>query len=246
MTSDLFIRSYKGDVKWLKYLIRSIIKHCSGFRYIHIVCPLSSTYVIKHLIDQMNMSLVVKLHECADYKNDYIGQQVTKLHADSYSNAEFIFHIDSDCFFTIPFKPEDMLTAGKPHYLITPYSSFGGEPRLMERQNYTSNILKFQVEHEFMRRQPLVYPSFIYNQLRLQIWNMYGRNLEQHILESCGNNFSEYNLIGAYAYAFFRDNFIWIDTTKEPLPPLYAKQSWSYSPISQEWEKEMERILNEN
>jgi len=36
---------------------------------------------------------------CEEYEDDYIGQQITKLNADNFTDAPLIAHIDSDCIF---------------------------------------------------------------------------------------------------------------------------------------------------
>ena len=44
----------------------------------------------------------VVIRHCHNYENDYIGQQITKLHADTYSDASVILHLDSDQVFVAP------------------------------------------------------------------------------------------------------------------------------------------------
>src|SRR5712691_3849026 len=92
---DLFIRSYYKDLRWLSHCLRSVEKYTQGFRKTILVVPGSSA----ERLAWSGLDLKVEAHVCPDFADDYLGQQVTKLHADKYTDADFICHIDADCLF---------------------------------------------------------------------------------------------------------------------------------------------------
>ena len=63
-----------------------------------------------------------------------------------------------------------------------------------------------------MRRMPLVYPKSIFKNLREHIIGLHGDI--KSFLNSM-KKFSEYNVIGSYAYKFNRDSFYWVDVIQD-------------------------------
>ena len=39
MTHDLFCVTYAPDAQWTQYMLRSVQKHCTGFRRLLLLCP---------------------------------------------------------------------------------------------------------------------------------------------------------------------------------------------------------------
>jgi hypothetical protein len=228
MTTDIVIRSYRGDFPWLTHALKSINMRAKGFRDIHIIVPQGQADDLKHLT-------LEKLHECPVYADDYLGQQITKLMADTYTDADFILHFDSDTVFTREVTPETFMVGGKTIQYYEPYSKLSGCPW----QTVVSEVLGWVPENEFMRRFPFVYPRWVYGQLRGFIEEKYSKTLEEFILERPYRSFSEFNVIGAYLWAMHHDKFEWRDPLGDP---AYVRQFHSWDGIDAHIE-EVERLL---
>ncbi|NCZ53069.1 MAG: hypothetical protein EBY81_04155, partial [Verrucomicrobia bacterium] len=152
---DLFIRSYKKDFEWLSYCLKSCAKSAKGFRQIHIVVPHGDQHELNHLT-------LEKVHICPRYAEDYLGQQVTKLNADLYSDADFICHIDSDTVWLHDVSPKDFIHKGKAIMYYEPYDKIGECPW----QPIIEEAVGWKPEFEFMRRPPHTFPRWIYKEIR--------------------------------------------------------------------------------
>lgn len=175
-----------------------------------------------------------------DYRDDYLGQQVTKLHADLVSDAALICHVDSDCVFERPFTPADLLLDEKPRIVMTPYRAL---PPTVPWRGITEAFLGTPVRYEFMRVQPLLFPRWLYGELRELALQRHGVPLAEYVLAQPPRGFSEYNALGAYAYRFHRNRFAWVDTTKSGQPAMPCRWYWSHGGLSAETREEIERIL---
>ena len=87
-------------------------------------------------------------------------------------------------------------------------------------QKPTDEALGFQSEYNFMRRMPLVYPLWLFKEVRNHIESVHGVSFIDYFknLECC----SEYNILGGYAYKYHRDKFHWIDVIEN-------KNEWDVS-----------------
>jgi len=216
----ILIRTYEKDRDWLVYCLKSIKKHNPEIG-VTVVAPEGHDvgYPTTH---------VQPVHQ-----DGYIDQQYTKLRAVAYvpEDATHVIHIDSDCLVIGDLM--DTFIDGKPIMLKTPWELVGGGKIWREP---TRKYLGFDPKFEYMRRMPLVYPTRIYNDLTIHLEKIHGpigswfHNVQR---------LSEFNLLGAYADRFMPEEFHWIDTSKEPLPPLVVKQGWSwggFAAMKDEWD----------
>lgn len=227
---DIFIRSYKGDFEWLAYCLKSCALHAKGFRNIHIVVPSGDAQHLSHLTRE-------KVHECQRYNDDYLGQQITKLCADTYTDADYICHFDSDTIWTKDISPELLVVGGKPIVFHEPYERLQGCPW----QPIVSETLGWVPKFEFMRRHPFVYPRWIYKELRVYLEARHARPLSDYISSRPYRSFSEFNVLGAFAWEKFRQHFYWRDPHQED---TYVKQYWSWGGINGH-KQEIEKLLSE-
>lgn len=234
VSHDLFIKSYRKDFPWLIYCLRSIAKFSSGFRDIIIVVPEED----RKEIDTWGLTME-KVFSEVEYGRGYLLQQVRKLTADKYTDADVIVFIDSDCLLSKPFSPPDLYSNGKITMLMTPYTEM---PPDFPWQKPTEKALGFPCPYETMRRHPFVYPSRIIKACRDHIENLHQTDIEDYIMSQ--EAFSEFNAVGSFCWEKHRESFDWIDTTKaNELPPLMLKQYWSHDPNFETLKKEMEAIL---
>jgi hypothetical protein len=235
MLYAIFIRSYYKDFGCLEYCLRSIDQYCRGFRDVVLVVPQSSTQrLIKKGLRRDHTVI------CRDYRDDYLGQQATKLLADTITDADYICHVDSDCIFHSPFQPLDLFKAGKLEFLMTPYDQFPLQARWQET---TQKCLQRNVEYDFMRQQPFMFPRWIYSAFRDHITNLHGTNIESYITAQPPRGFSEYNALGAYAYYYHREQFIWREVSIEEPSEHFCRWYWSWGGIQPHVRREIEKIL---
>lgn len=234
MSHWIFIRSYRGDIEWLHWCLKSIAKFSSGFEGIRVVVP---TYHVP-LFRMEN----IPCEQCPVYPDDYLGQQITKLYADTYLPSDcMVTFVDSDCFFIQPFTPESLMVDGKPRMLMTPYSVLGNT---VPWKQITERAIGGEITYEFMRRLPIMIRSTDLAGFRDWFRDLHqGVNVEQYVREQPYRAFSEFNAIGAWLHACRSDAYHWQDTESQPLPPLLLRQGWSHGGLTVQAKAEMEALL---
>lgn len=226
MKTDILIRSYRNDFKWLWSSLRSINKFGSDFSDIHIVVPESDSPLLGHLT-------LEKIHGVVDSCEGYLAQQITKLYADTWCTADYVLHVDSDCIFNTPFSPQTFFVDGKPIMLHekctdSPWNAI------------SERTLGWYDEYEYMRRLPIIYPRWIYAEFRDWIRHTHGRELDEWICAQPYREFSEFNTLGQWAYKFHREAFSWMHPSDVP---ACCKQYWSWGGVSNDIHDEIENFL---
>lgn len=211
MKVDILIRSYRGDIGWLKYSLKSIDKFCSGFHKIHIIVPEEDFQLIEGLSG-------VEKHKIKENCSGYLAQQYTKLCADHFSDAEHILHVDSDVVFTRPTTPHHFFSGGKPIVLQekdvqTPWRAISAQS------------LGWEDEYEYMRRMPIIYPRWIYPEFRAWMEEKHGMSLEAHICSHPPMAWSEFNTLGQWAKRYHMERFEWMNPQFWESPCI---QFWSW------------------
>jgi len=231
--TDIFVRTYEKDLGWLQYSMKSIEKFVTGYRNIVICIPENQV----HLLKDFNFKNVVT---CPVYKDDYLGQQVSKLNADLYCGSKYILYTDSDCIFTKPFDVSNLFIDGKPLIYKTRYEKVGDA--ICWKDVTEKAINKKNIEWEYMRRQPLIYLSETISDLRDYMELIHDRSQSEYILSKPFRQFSEFNVLGAFAESFNSDLYHFHDTDYGITEP-YLKQFWSWSNLTNNERKEIEEYL---
>jgi uncharacterized phage-like protein YoqJ len=253
MIIDIFIRSYQKEFPLLQHCLYSILKFVSGFRKI-IVCVREKEYerLIQLLQDkQFYLENLEKIQivKALNYPDnlDYCGQQISKLNADIFTDAEYILYVDSDCVFYDSFDIQNiMFDENKKIILLIEKweklpDNFHVWKRFLEKVGLPTPF-------EFMRRFPFLYPSSILPKVRDYIVKRYNKNFQNSCLTIYDNrtdNFSEFNLLGAYAYINDSQNYHFImqnDYSNEI--PLKQLQNYFYDHSVSLQEEEMKKILH--
>jgi hypothetical protein len=231
MTTDIFIKTYTADVPWLAESLKTIRKFWSGHRNVVIVCPPKDGEAVRHYA-KMDNEKVIEVEEGQHV--GYIFQQACKLNAGAYTDADLIVYSDSDCLWHTPTTPGDFIVDGKPLLLFTDYSELGGVPW----KKPTELFIKREVNAEFMRRHPLVYPRKVLKAMDKWCVAHHGMPASQLMLNAGAQwGASEFNWMGAYSWFFANDQFTWMDTKIGPIPPARLAQFWSYDGIGPEAQK---------
>lgn len=209
-TTAILIKTCIRDAGYLKHTLRSIDKFCTGF---------SEVRVIE-----------------GEHPKGYLHQQWIKMSADLYVDADLILVTDSDTLFTQPVTPESFMRDGKPVWYMTPWTDeMLSHPGTRAWFDCMKSFFRQDPPAEFMRRQPFMFPREILADLREFCQRAHGRSLEDYILNA--GAFSEWNVLGMFAWLFHRDKFSWINTDTDELPPLLVEQLWSQRPVEESMDK---------
>lgn len=214
-TVDIFYKSYHKDYKWLYYSLQSLTLNVTGYNNVIILIPESE----KELFDTRNLPERTLVHYVEEYGRGYMFQQWCKINAPKYSYAEFIMFADSDCIFDHKIDLQEFVKTNKPEILYTDWSKVGDA---MCWKQPTEDLMGEVVEWEFMRRNCL-----IYHRSTLLNLNQWKPDIEQIIMAS--DRFSEFNLIGAYAFKKERDKYTFVNTDNWEFTQPKAEQLWSHA-----------------
>lgn len=234
---DLFIRSYRRDLEWLRYCLAAIERFCVGFREVVVVVPRASLPWARRAGVP---AAGVRLEVCADVDDDYLGQQTTKLIADRYCEAEYVVHVDSDWIFQRPVRPRDLLAGDRARIRRCPVSRLG---RHRPWQLPTERFLGWPVAHDYMHQPPFTYPRWLYEAVREHCRRTHGTDVESYVLACPPRGFSEFNALGGYAHARCEERFEWIDVGPEPVADPLCRCYWSWGGLTAEVRSQLNDLL---
>ena len=235
---DIFIKTYPPDYDWLRYCFRSISQFTDGFRHV----------VVTYEGDSPSLDISAELKgyqrtlNVGTQPDGYLWQQAIKLDADKYTDAPFILYIDSDTIFTSPVTPKNYMRDGKIIWMMTPY-----EKTHTPWQPIVEKFLGKPVAFEFMRRAPQMVPRWLLSELRAFSERQWGMPTASYVMAQPHRSFSEFNALGAFAYRFFKDEFVWVNTEETPpgeWPKLTVLQHWSKGGLTPAIKENMETILS--
>lgn len=231
-TCDILIKTYPKDYEWLNYCLSGLQKFATGFRQVIVIYPSGEPvpFVVSGPIP-------VQLRPVQENGSGYLFQQAIKFSAHEWTDAPFILHIDSDTVPCASFTPATFFRDGLPIWLMTPYKDIE-----TPWQAPTEKFLREPVKFEFMRRFPMLLPRALHEAAAMECRMQHHKSASEYIVSQ--DTFSEFNALGAFAfYRGMKAAFAWVDTTKEPLPPLVAIQSWSHGGLTDELRQQFETIL---
>lgn len=222
MDCALFIRSYWKDLDWLGHCLAAVERYCSDFAETVVVLPERSGAWAR----RRQWPAFARFEVAPDYDDDYLGQQVSKLHADQWTDCGLICHLDSDCLFQRPTRPSDLLVDGRPRIVTRPNAPLG---RHYPWRGCTEAFLGMPVELDFMCRPPFVFPRGLYAELRAYCDERHGVPLDRYVLSRPPRGFSEFNALGTYAWHRHRDAFAFVDI--ECAGPACCEWFWSWDGV---------------
>ena len=228
MVTDIFIKSYRKDFPWLKNCLRSITERCRGFRKTILVVPNQDLDELKTW--GLTQETVIGVDEPSG--RGYDIQQCIKLEADKYSDADYITFFDSDLYATKELRPEMLFSNNKPIIYITALSSLNGEDRKIDAVPWRpvmEHVMKQKIQYEYMRRHPMTYPVWILKSFRDYVQREFKFNIWEYFVGGkCPHPLSEFNVIGAFAWVFYKNRFVFVNTEKGIMPEPFVVQFWSH------------------
>ena len=230
MNIDIFIVTYKKDHEWLKPSILTLVKNLTGYRRIVVVSQDGSDieWLRGHSgygcnVDPSRLTTIQA--EPAPFMRGYHHQQYLKLHADLYTDAEYILHTDSDTFFKEPCDVSDFFIGGKPAWLWSYYNKLGDT---VPWQQPTELAVDEPVDKEYMRTPTVIMHRSTHPMVREELDRIQGSMLNYFITAP---KVSEYNIAGFLAHKHQPDLYEWVDRDLFVWPAGTHKvqQFWSKS-----------------
>ncbi|MFD9498048.1 hypothetical protein [Streptomyces sp. NPDC060035] len=220
-TIDIFIRSYHRDRYWLALALRSIAVFASGHRRVVVVVPRSS-------LARMERSAIeserVHLYTCRDYADDYLGQQITKLNADLYTNAGSILHLDSDHVFVAPCNLKARLfDQGRARMAL---DSGSDRPETDGWRQCPTAFLGEPVRPDLTAPPPMLVPRRVYSGLRAFCRDAHRMSISSYAFAAGAGRFCEFALLRGFALTREPERYLWVDAARHPLLPE-CRNFWS-------------------
>ncbi|MFF8836968.1 hypothetical protein [Streptomyces sp. NPDC015130] len=219
----------------MRYALAAVEKWCHGFADVVVVTPRTGAAAVRRAVRGD-----VRLTVCPDYRDDYLGQQVTKLYADEFTDADLICHLDSDVVFDRPVSPADLLAAGRPWIVRKAVTLLGRHRPWLAP---TEEFLGRPVAHDFMQQPPFTYPRGLYAEVRALCRERHGTPLARYVAGRPPRGFSEFNVLGAHAHAAHRTAFTWYDADTAEVPRL-CRWYWSRGGIDAPLRRELDAIVH--
>lgn len=216
---DVFIRSYHRDRAWLALALRAIAQYLHGHRRVVVVMPGASRERIGDLAGE------AVFHFCADVADDYLGQQLTKLHADCWTDADVILHVDSDQLFLAPCDLRERLFDGSRLRidLACDRQRPAGDGWLRCAPGFFGTDFDRLRGLDLTGPPPLAMPREVYGGLRAYCQRRHGMTLCDYAARLGADRFCEFSLLRGYALLFVPDALTWCEYN--PLPE--CRTFWS-------------------
>ena len=235
MNTDIFIRTCAKDLGWLLYAIKSIDQRVTGYRDLVITCPHSAVGRIARATGRRIIGV-------DPFPDDYVGQQHTKMKATDHTDADVICFWDSDAVATEPVDLRSLLFSyGRLILHHTPFDGLADGSEIWRA--IVARDMGAVPEFEFMRRLPLAYRRSTLLGCVDHIERTHGLPLAAYMKRVPHRSFSEFNCIGAWAYANERDLYDWRVNEAEVAEWKRAvRQFWSWGGITPEVIEELHKI----
>lgn len=220
---DIVIRSYYRDLRWLALSLRSIDVFASGYRRLIVVVPESTVRRTGPLVPPHGQQLHVVT--CEDFRDDYLGQQITKLHADEYSDADVIVHMDSDNVLVRPCDLRERYLHGDRVRMT--YDTSGRRPVGDGFRSCPRLFFGAEVPHDLSGAPPAAFPRHLYQALRDHCQHAHGVGIADYAHAAGSDRFCEFGLLRALAWLQEPARYEWVDTPASLVPE--CRTFWSRS-----------------
>ncbi|MEO8259742.1 MAG: hypothetical protein ABI868_20520 [Acidobacteriota bacterium] len=211
---DIHIVSFRNDLEWCRYAIRSVRKYATGFGGVTLVVPASDAALFAGMADRLVTFRQRRWR-------GFLHHMIMVHRADqACPDADFVVHMDSDCLFVAPVTPADYVRGGRAvmmresfDQIRTAYTGrFRSGAARFQWQEVAERVLGFAVDYETMVRHPSVHPRALYAEVRRHIERTHGMPFDDYVF-SCGrrHRYTEFPVLGAYALKTQPDRYEWID-----------------------------------
>lgn len=211
-TTELLFVTFKRDMDFLRYSLKSVEKFASGFSGVTVVVPASE----RGLYGWIKKANVIYANEPAD--KGFLWHMAMKCMADDLCpNANAMVHMDADCMFWQPATPADFFVDGKPLIVRERYADLKNPNRRLW-QKAVELAVGVKPEFETMVRHPSVHLRGVYAAARAAVEKHTKQPFMDYVLSCQGDfpqTFAELNLLGHIALTQFRDRYSPVDYSPE-------------------------------
>lgn len=213
LKTEIMIVTFKRDMEFLRYCIRSIGMFCRGFTGTTLVVPSSE----RGLYDWAPplTPLTIRYFDEAPSKG-MLSHEVQVCRADEHCpEAEAILHLDADCIVWAPMSPSHYAPGGKPLLVRESYVECGKRnPNRLHWQVAVERAIGEKPEFETMTRHPNIHLREVYGRLRRNVEQFTGKAFDEYVL-GCQNafpqSFAEFPLAGHIALRDFAERYTVVD-----------------------------------
>lgn len=246
---DIFIKSYAGDLPWLRWCLKSIQHYWMGKGKTLIVVPPDCLEAVNPMLHD-RQEVIGREEVFGSHPNPtgrqwgYWEQTAVKMMADQYTDAPLIFFMDSDWVLSRPCSEADFLHEGtKPTVYWETYAYFQDKhPGVLAWKFMVEGALKTSVDGEYMRAPGFLYWADSLKHFRKHLEALHGMPFLDVVHSVPNGGFSEFNAIGAFLRVHEPDRYHWVKT-EYPGDWWPVKSHWSWGGITPEIEMELHRIV---
>lgn len=248
-----------SDFDWLRWCLRCIRKHCTGFAGITVCFPNRDASMFadlskEHANAKSGIPLRIQMY------TEHEGKGMIQ-HMGMLSGADLlvpkatthVLHVDADYMFKEPVTPDDYFEGDKPIYVTRSWDSLtdrnsGVVSDCLQWREPTDKQLGFPSEVYAMCRFPFALPVSVYKSYRDYIEGVQDQPFMAYMM-SGRNSFPQdrmdWTAIGAYAFSHHRVKFKWLDVSggNHLAPKDKIKGFWSHGGITPEIQKDIEGFL---
>lgn len=214
---SIYIRTYKRDIAWLDFCLQSIHRNLKGWDEIVVGVP-------EGQIDHLRYLEAERRIVCPYFRTDYVGQQVAKLQAHRYVRGEFVLFVDSDVIFLPGADVRNLFVDGLPLVEKRRYAMIEkeGKPAIKWREAVES-LYGECPEWEFMQG----HGTRLYHTSTLREFSNMFPSIESYARHAPKRLFSEFNLLGYYAWRYEHDRYAFRDIDSVTARVPSSKQFWT-------------------
>jgi len=255
-TTDIFMRSYRGDLEWLDYSVPSITEsmQCSlgVIRNVLVVVPeddvpdfnakLDAVWQKEQFPTRLRERWQVKPSKVKVVGDGYQEQMLDKLHSDLYSDAKHFIYLDTDTVLVRDLTRQQLFNdVGQPYLCHRSVAKCGKDCEMWMQEHVKPMLGEGEMlEHEFMCLGE-AFPRYLYAHIRFAVeehkgeeWSNFTSNARASgaspWVEPGGvGGFTEFNAMGAVMWRDFHEQPHWLDTDTKDLDMMARPlQTWSW------------------
>lgn len=237
-----------SDFDWLRWCLRCIRKHCTGFQGITVCFPNRDAerfveLANEHAKSKCGIPLRIQMYAEKD-RRGMIQHMAMMAGADQLvpKSTTHVLHVDADVMFKEHVTPDEYFHGDKPVYVVRSWKSLSSSDGkvvsdCLQWKDPTDKQLGFESEIYGMCRHPTGMPIGFYQKYREHIESVQGKPFVAYMLEG-RNEFPQtrmdWTAMGAYAYSKMRQDFAWIDISEgnHLAPRDKCKTWWSHGGLS--------------
>jgi len=255
-TTDIFMRSYHGDLEWLDFSVPSITEsmQCSlgVIRNVLVVVPeddvpafnekLDAVWQKEQFPEPLRPRWQVMPSKVKVVGDGYQEQMLDKLHSDLYSDAKHFLYLDTDTVLVRDLTREQLFDdAGQPYLCYRSVAKCGKDCEMWMQEHVKPMLGEGEMlDHEFMCLGE-AFPRYLYAHLRSTVEEWKGAEWQKFTSTARASGaspwaepynvggFTEFNTMGALMWRDFHEQAHWLDTDTKDLGMMARPlQTWSW------------------